>query len=347
MQIVDSQGITAGHVLSDPYGRVITNSLSDELQEAFVGTGSLVDTTTNLVHLGGGRFYDPELGRSLQPDPMGGPPVVPQSLNRYAATVVGQPGVAEATVSSGFGVISYLTGGTATGLNKAYGLQIARAITPRRYTQVYLGSYGDARISLDAPGGTASNPKFAKLLKSLEGHSLTVTDYNPGVRISGYTRNIRFRVPIKGADLAVEAGEIGRQFEPFGAVTFARPFMKGRLYGKVRIGFDDVARVKGALGPILDFGIGAYFQYLEDRNNPYLTPTQKGFRAGISGIGSAGTAYGIGVGLASVGCTATVYCGIAAGVIGTVIWVGIQTHIFEAIPFLRPADRDLKPLNTP
>ena len=38
---------------------------------------------------------DPALGRPLQPNPAGGPPMVPQALNRYAATSLGQPGVAE------------------------------------------------------------------------------------------------------------------------------------------------------------------------------------------------------------------------------------------------------------
>ena len=35
------------------------------------------------------------LGRPLQPNPAGGPPTVPQALNRYAATEWGPPGVAE------------------------------------------------------------------------------------------------------------------------------------------------------------------------------------------------------------------------------------------------------------
>jgi hypothetical protein len=48
------------------------------------------------VHLGGGRWYDPALGRPLQPNPAGAPPTVPQALNRYAATPLGQPGVAQA-----------------------------------------------------------------------------------------------------------------------------------------------------------------------------------------------------------------------------------------------------------
>ncbi len=41
------------------------------------------------------------MGRPLQPNPAGGPPIVPQALNRYAATPVGQPGVAEGAEQAG------------------------------------------------------------------------------------------------------------------------------------------------------------------------------------------------------------------------------------------------------
>ena len=61
---------------------------------------TLPDPATGLLHLGGGRFYNPSTGRPLQPNPAGGVPTVPQSLNRYAATVLGQVGVAVATANS-------------------------------------------------------------------------------------------------------------------------------------------------------------------------------------------------------------------------------------------------------
>lgn len=60
------------------------------------------DAATGLVHLGGGRWYDPALGRPLQPNSAGGPPTLPQALNRYAATAVGQPGVVKASQGDGF-----------------------------------------------------------------------------------------------------------------------------------------------------------------------------------------------------------------------------------------------------
>lgn len=48
-----------------------------------------------------GRWYDPALGRPLQPKPVDGPPILPQALNRYAAMAPDQPGV-YATTYSGY-----------------------------------------------------------------------------------------------------------------------------------------------------------------------------------------------------------------------------------------------------
>jgi hypothetical protein len=69
------------------------SALADpDLATALAGQSALADPATGLVHLGNGRWYDPALGRPLQPNPLGGPPTVPQALNRYAATSLGPPG---------------------------------------------------------------------------------------------------------------------------------------------------------------------------------------------------------------------------------------------------------------
>ncbi len=86
-----------GRILYDSFGMVMENTLSTELTGALL---DVPDAATGLVHLGGGRWYDPALGRPLQPNPAGGPPTLPQALNRYAATPVGQPGVYAAAKES-------------------------------------------------------------------------------------------------------------------------------------------------------------------------------------------------------------------------------------------------------
>jgi hypothetical protein len=91
---------------SDAYGGVLEQDLTPELETALAGQVALADPATGLVHLGNGRWYDPALGRPLQPNPAGGPPTVPQALNRYAATSMGPPGVAEAVATSGIDLTS-------------------------------------------------------------------------------------------------------------------------------------------------------------------------------------------------------------------------------------------------
>ena len=66
----------------DGYGMSLTNTLPLTLASTLP---DLPDAATGLAHLGGGRWYDPALGRPLQPNTAGGPPTLPQALNRYVA----------------------------------------------------------------------------------------------------------------------------------------------------------------------------------------------------------------------------------------------------------------------
>ncbi len=71
-------------MLYDGFGGVLNSTLPLTLTGALPDTPDTPDApdaATGLVHLGGGRWYDPALGRPLQPNPAGGPPTVPQALN--------------------------------------------------------------------------------------------------------------------------------------------------------------------------------------------------------------------------------------------------------------------------
>ncbi|MEM7030107.1 MAG: hypothetical protein AAF629_11120 [Chloroflexota bacterium] len=72
-------------MLYDGYGSVLNSTVSPNLTTALAGAGAVAEPDTGLAYLGNGRYYDPQLGRPLQPNASGGLPVVPQSLNRYAA----------------------------------------------------------------------------------------------------------------------------------------------------------------------------------------------------------------------------------------------------------------------
>ncbi len=100
LTLTDEDGGLVGTLLYDAFGSVLTSTMPTTLTTALSGQGSIVDPATGLVHLGNGRYYDPSMGRPLQPNPFGGPPTVPQDLNRYAATSLGQPGVAEGVANS-------------------------------------------------------------------------------------------------------------------------------------------------------------------------------------------------------------------------------------------------------
>jgi RHS repeat-associated protein len=97
-----ANGDEVGHVLYDGYGAVLTSTLPATLTTTLAGSGDVPDPDTGLVYLGAGRYYDPALGRPLQPDPIGGPPTLPQALNRYSATPWGAPGVAEGANANSF-----------------------------------------------------------------------------------------------------------------------------------------------------------------------------------------------------------------------------------------------------
>jgi uncharacterized repeat protein (TIGR01451 family) len=105
LTLVNEDGGEIGHILYNAFGGVLSEELSPELEAALADQGAIDDPDTGLIHLGSGRWYDPSLGRPLQPNPIGGEPTMPQSLNRYAATPMGQPGTA-AGASNGIGIFN-------------------------------------------------------------------------------------------------------------------------------------------------------------------------------------------------------------------------------------------------
>jgi hypothetical protein len=340
LTLINEQGGEIGHILYNAFGGVLSENLSPELEAALADQGTLDDPDTGLIHLGSGRWYDPSLGRPLQPNPVGGPPMLPQALNRYAATPLGQPGVAQGATSEGYNWAP-----------DTFGILKGAALDAASLSPVVVGySYtGQANIAVQA-SRSALTRKIPKALRSSFG------DLNPTSKSSIYERTAQ--IVLEGsteAELRLAAKELEATLI---AALPSRGAWKAKVLSEVLI--DSVAQevklgrffsfkvLKAGLGPVFDAGIGGYLQYLDDRDNPYLTPIQKGFRAGIAGTGSVLAGTGTLYILSALGCTATIYCGIAAGIIGTISWVTIgQPVIFEVIPGLQPADRNLQPLNIP
>lgn len=104
-------------------------------------------------------------------------------------------------------------------------------------------------------------------------------------------------------------------------------------------------RITGGAGAA--FGISGVFQWIEDWNDPYLTPTQRNWRIGVSGTGGVVTWIATGVAAeVAAGAGAGSWAGpigIIAGATVTFVWITVvQPAIFEARG-LNPA-RNLAPL---
>ncbi|MBI4488710.1 MAG: hypothetical protein HY694_06460, partial [Deltaproteobacteria bacterium] len=79
--ITSSLGIMAQTVEYDPWGKVSRDEGIGDSVRRF--TGKQLDPESGLYYYGG-RYYDPELGRFISPDPFVSEPGNPQILNRYS-----------------------------------------------------------------------------------------------------------------------------------------------------------------------------------------------------------------------------------------------------------------------
>jgi RHS repeat-associated protein len=78
--LTNSSGAIAQSFSYDPYGQVLTSSIS--VDSRFKFAGGEYDTTTKLYHFGE-RFYEPQLGQWTQRDTYGGTFDAPVTLNRF------------------------------------------------------------------------------------------------------------------------------------------------------------------------------------------------------------------------------------------------------------------------
>jgi len=82
--ITNDTGLLAQIIEYDPWGKVSRQEGSGDSLRRF--TGKILDPESGLYYYGG-RYYDPELGRFISPDPFVGDPFDPQNLNRYSYVV--------------------------------------------------------------------------------------------------------------------------------------------------------------------------------------------------------------------------------------------------------------------
>jgi len=82
--ITDISGLRVQLTEYDPWGKVSRNDGTVDPEKRF--TGQILDPESGLYYYGA-RYYDPELGRFISPDPVIPSPGDPQSLNRYSYTL--------------------------------------------------------------------------------------------------------------------------------------------------------------------------------------------------------------------------------------------------------------------
>jgi hypothetical protein len=283
-----ANGDKVGHVLYDGYRAVLASTVPATLTTTLAGSGDVPHPDTGLVYLGAGRWYDPALGRPLQPDPIGGPPALPQALNRYAATPWGPPGVAEGAASDGFLLRLALSTrnqipGTLAGLaiDQITITSVERQIVKRAVPTAW------GLVELVHPPTTGFAGLVTRLTQSEVGRSLTGLPL-VGNRIAAYYagRNVRsvqralLGEAVEGGFAAGEGVAIGHGSMRLLAreVTYVDEIVASQVVKKLGSRLT-LGLTTGASG-IFSFG----FQYLSDYGNPYLTGGQRLRRATISGF---------------------------------------------------------------
>jgi RHS repeat-associated protein len=110
--VMDESGTPLSRTRYDPFGGVEVTQVWEDgdwvdldptqpiTQTDTLYRGDLLQRDLNLYMTGDGRTYDPWLGKYLQPDPVGGPPLLPQAADRYQYAGNSPTGVGEAGQSS-------------------------------------------------------------------------------------------------------------------------------------------------------------------------------------------------------------------------------------------------------
>jgi hypothetical protein len=283
---------------------ILTNSLplANTLPE-------LPDSRTGLVHWGNGRYYDPAIGRPLQPNTAVFPPTMPQALNRYTAGVAGQPGVVQAAVhtatlyditlantfkkalsESGFrasqpGLRAYHRASAYTVIGDPIVESITRAIPRSQLAdELIIGAAAVGLLGWDLAPASWRGP-ISRVGDKLFGRALALN-----------------------RTFVTEQQIIGYQF------SYAHRLPAGRIAGGL---------IGSKLGlHALNFGVGfavdVGYQALLDYNNPYLTTTQRVWRLGVAGTGSTASFFAGAAVAWWLGPPGWVVIGVGVGV--AVIW---------------------------
>ena len=346
--LTDETGEEVGRIIYDSFGGVVTSTIPVTLTTAFAG---LPDAASGLVHMGGGRWFDPAIGRALQPNPTGGTPAAPQTMSRYAATPLGQPGVAQAAAGSAFNAIP-------SAISFVYGTstEIAtHALEPSLIEHAFTG-YSEVRIVASRNAFKTRLPQVAQSVDA----KFTSPNFLEKVSDRHYYESIGI-IPLAAKsqdDLFKLSDDIIREFGD--ALPSKGPYaarINGSVENVVHLRYGaSLQKWKGTItgvGAGIDFVVGAGFQLANDWDNPYLSTNKIAGRVFWAGLGGAGSSI---IGGALGGAALGAWCGpgvVICTPIGTVLgaiggglaWSErVQPIVYNWFG-LNPSDRNIMPLN--
>ena len=285
----------------------LTNTIPLTLTGALAGHP---DAVAGLVHLGDGRWYDPALGRPLQPNAAGGPPTLPQALNRYAATPLGQPGVYQAAAQQS----DFLAWAQQQSIKVPVGRAVGKYLFDPRWGDAFrwgLQETGWLRISIQAE---------KRLIPASLEHLALISSERPGFRrrIGGLFQD-GWRTAFSDAyNVEMRTGRIHRSALDLSLADAVALDLRVLDRETTRSFFLSGKAVTADLG--LGIFLDVAFQVGGDWGNPYLTRSQIRRRAVVAGIGGGVSGF-VGLGTAGI----LVWGGVSTGPAG---WFGLGLGLF-------------------
>jgi hypothetical protein len=264
------------------------------------------------------RYYDPWLGKwrflaalevARQPDPIGGPPLIPQAADRYQYAGNSPTGVGPGSSSAYWAFV----GDVALELGQEGIAKLLSRALPRRVVRETIAT-GVGRLYISAR--RVSQLDQAGIYRYFE------LDWDRTWRM-GEPAFVSRGLVKRFGDGYIDSAS-GRYFSLRGSGAYEDLFNEKYV---VREAVEDTIGgwIASEIG--IPFALDAGFQLLQDLGNPYLTAEQKAWRAGwAGGVGAVSNLTGWGAGL--LAGKAVMGLGLAAGPAGwVVIGVGVVVGI--------------------
>ena len=272
----------------------------------------------------------------MQPNPATAPPTLPQALNRYAATLVGQPGVLNSSSHTNITTISLVTSAAKSSLAETVGRSA-------------WGPLGKTNISIVAEGQTlihvkASRTALGRAYKAIQNWGGTLVEPSSLESISA---NYQLHEAIFGLGITDKTA----------ADLISEAKLPTRGGYKATVGFnavDELVEISRTprfpqltslkFGLATDVVLGVGFQLYQDSSDPYLSTGQRAGRIGVAGAGgglSAGVGYGTAALFAPLLCGPGAPVCLSAALVGVVgssvtsyVWGDyLQPLVFEFLDF--------------